>query len=235
MKRNLIGCVLATGLCVSLIGCGNAIPEMTDSQRQAISEYAVEKVLEYDISRESRLVDLSKYPEPTPTPGVEETPEPEGMDEAEDTPVVELEQENIATPAQALSLAEGITLDFSGYELVDSYPSDNTENFLMVEAGNGEKLLVMRFTLLNGTGQPVMLDMIGENTSYLVTVNGTYSKTGLITLLDDDLTTFYGELQADEGRNLVLLAEFKEEEVLDVASISLSVQRGEQTTKVNLY
>jgi hypothetical protein len=216
------------------VGCGNAIPEMTDTQRQAISEYAVEKVLEYDISKESRLVDLSKYPEPTPTPGPTPSPEPEGMDEVIDTPVIELEQENIATPAQALSLAEGVTLDFAGYEVVSAYPGSDVESFMVVEAGSGEKLLVMKFMLLNGSGQPVMLDMIGEKTSYLVTVNDTYSANGLITLLDDDLSTFYGELQPDEGKNLVLLAEFKEEEVLDVATIRLAVQSGGKATKVDL-
>ena len=235
MKRNLKGCVLALILCMGVTGCGNAIPEMTDEQRTAISEYAIEKVLEYDTSKDSRLVDLSLYPEPTPEPEPTEAPEPEGMDEVADTPVVELEQENMVTPSQALSLAEGVTLEFMGYTVADIYPEQNgADSFMTVEAGSGEKLLVLQFQLLNGTGQTVALDMIGAQTSYLVTVNNEYSHNSLITLLDDDLSTFYGELNPDEGRNLILLAEFKEEEVLDVATLTLAVQCGEKASKVQL-
>lgn len=235
MKRNLRGCVLTLVLCLGITGCGNAIPEMTDEQRTAISEYAIEKVLEYDTSKDSRLVDLSLYPEPTAKPEPTPTPEPEGMDEVEDTPVVELEQDTAMTPSQALALEEGVTLDFSGFEVVDAYPGGDAEGSMVVEAGSGKKLLVMHFVLLNGSNQPKMINMLGEQTSYLVTVNNTYSTNGLITIvLDDDLSTFYGELQPDEGKNLVLLAEFKEEEVLDIATLSLAVQHGENNAKVQL-
>lgn len=235
MKRNLRGSVLALILCMGITGCGNAIPDMTQEQRTAISEYAIEKVLEYDTSKDSRLVDLSLYPEPTKEPEATPAPTPEGMDKVEDTPVVELEQEGTVTPSQALSLTEGVTLEFMGYTMADSYPEPGrTDSYMVVEAGSGEKLLVLQFQLLNGTGQEVSLDMIGEQTSYLVTVNNEYSHNALITLLDDDLSTFYGTLSPDEGRNLVLMAEFKEEEVLDVATIRLAVQHGEKTTMVNL-
>lgn len=235
MKRKLIGCVATIGLCMSLVGCGNAIPEMTEEQRIAISEYAIEKVLEYDISQESRLVDLSKYPIPTPTPGVEATPEPEGMDEVEDTPVIEIGQESQVTLPQAMELMEGLTLEYVGYDVVESYPAEETDDFLKVSAGMGKKLLVLRFQLMNVSSQALDVEMIDATSSYLITVNDTFSKTASMTLtLEDDLMTYVGTLQPDEGKSLVLLAEYKQEELTDVATITMAVKKGEKSSKLQL-
>ena len=60
MRKKWLGSICgAVMLTVGLCGCGSQIPDLTDEQRSAISEYAVQLLLKYDTNTESRLVDLS--------------------------------------------------------------------------------------------------------------------------------------------------------------------------------
>ena len=72
MRKNRF---LVIGLSIILIlglsGCGSQIPDMTDEQREAISQYAVDLLLKYDTSQPSRLVDLGQLEKEEDTKPVE--------------------------------------------------------------------------------------------------------------------------------------------------------------------
>ena len=65
MRKPIVafGAILTLSIC--LMGCGNAMPAMTEEQSDAISEYATSLLLKYDTEDHSRLVDaqaiLDKY------------------------------------------------------------------------------------------------------------------------------------------------------------------------------
>ena len=47
MKKSMISLAVATAM-ISLVGCGNQIPDMTQEQQALVVEYAAGEILKYD-------------------------------------------------------------------------------------------------------------------------------------------------------------------------------------------
>ena len=227
---------------ISLTGCGNAIPDMTAEQMSAVSEYAVELLLKYDTHHRSRLVDLSLYPE-EPVYVPEPTEEPQtGMDEVADTPVVSLgggnQQEELRdryTLEDVVSLPENILIQYNGYQLVNSYPGeDNPDSYLSINASEGNRLLILSFFIYNDTAETRKVDVFGENLRFMVNVNGSGKKNCMLTMFDNDLSVYMGELVAGGYAEVVLLTEIETSVALDVQTIELNTQNGGEIKTVLL-
>ena len=241
-RKHLCGICLAAALMMSLCGCGSQIPDMTEEERAAISEYAVELLLKYDSNQGSRLVDLElleQYPEPTMKPVPTEPPvqEQPGMDEVVDTPTIELGGE--ATDSivggdirTALGLAETISFTYDTCQLVDSY-TDAVNEALVLEAAEGKKLLVCDFVLVNDGADKQSVDMLLDNIKYTFLI-GEEAVNAQVTMLSNDLATYMGILDTDEARRVVLLAEHEEAKLTGAEHIYLKVQRGEEIATIQI-
>lgn len=252
MKKKLCMSLCALMLIMLLGGCGGQIPDMTEEQREAISEYAVELLLKYDTSQPNRLVDLSlleeeatpapeateaptEAPAPEPTIAPEATEAPEGMDPVVDTPMVPVGGE--VTEAydaveSTLLLPEHVTLEYCDYQTVNAYV-DPQDAELVLDAEAGSKLLVVSFRLLNSGNASQNVDMLQDNIKYTVVVDET-PVNGMVTLLSNDLTTYMGSLNPDESKDVVLLAEISEELLLKADTIAVQMSCGEMLSQVDL-
>lgn len=241
-KKWLCGVWVAVTLMAGLCGCGSQIPDMTDEEREAISEYAVELLLKYDSNQDSRLVDLELLeaePEPTAMPIATEPPvqEPSGMDEVADTPVIELGGETTEATVggnmkSALGMAETISFTYEDCQLVDSY-TDTMNKELVLEAEAGKQLLVCNFVLVNDGAQKQSVDMLLDEIKYTFFVDEEIVN-AQVTMLSNDLATYMGILDADEARKVVLLAEYDEGKLSGAENIYLQVQRGEEIATIQI-
>ncbi len=237
-RYNLMTGILVTGL---LCGCGNAIPLMTAEQEQAVGEYAAVTLLKYDANHRSRLVDLADYPlepeAPAPQPAAEpQEPEPEpepaqpSINDApvesapEETPVADQSMEGF------LGLADGISLQLNGYAMQDSYPDDSIMGgFFSLTASEGKKLMIIHYTLHNGSGMAQSIDFLYDEITFKVRINGENAKTALVTMLEDDMSTYMGTLESGESKELALI--FEVEENLDgaISSVELVMKSASDT------
>lgn len=253
MKKKIFAILLA-GMALIMTGCGNAIPDMTEDQLQAVGEYTAMLLLSHDVNYRSRLVDVETLPrvessEPsggeisqTPAPIPEETPAPEnvGMDPTEDTPVVDLTggqngglQETLSLE-EILGLPEQFTLSYTGYEIADSYPQDASEvGYFTVDAERGNQLLVLHFTLQNRGEGTENVYIGGQSLVIKVSVNGITSNS-LATFLEDDLTFYQGSVNPGESRDTVILIEYEASALRDVASVEINVKNGDKNTTIRL-
>ncbi|MDE7224587.1 MAG: hypothetical protein K2O34_12525, partial [Acetatifactor sp.] len=205
MRKKILAALLV-GAAIMLTGCGNAIPDMTDEQLQAVGEYAAQLLLSHDVNYRSRLVDVetrvTETPAATEPPQEnlpEEPPETEdtGMDPVEDTPVVDLTEgreepeQNSIKLEEAMGLPEQMLLSYTGYEVLAQYPEEATdeEYFTIYAEEEGNQLLVLHFTLLNQGEGTETINTINRNLLIEVSVNGT-SAHSLSTLLENDLTLY---------------------------------------------
>ena len=234
-----------------MAGCGNAIPDMTDDQLQAVGEYTAMLLLSHDANYRSRLVEVEPLTteeigepsgQPLETPAPEETPAPgnAGMDPTEDTPVIDLtgsqgnEEQGEVSLEEALGLPGQLTLSYTGHEIVDSYPRDaSSEEYFTVDAGDGNQLAVLHFTLQNQGDGTETADTMGQNLLVRVSVNGITS-ISLTTLLEDDLMLYRERLGPGESRDVVFLAEFEAQSLQDVASIEINVKNDEKKATIQL-
>lgn len=239
--------VLLIGAALWLAGCGNEMPDLTEEQLEAVGEYTAQLLLSYDRNYQSRLVDVELLEtqevsevQETPQEPPQETPAPEesGMDPVEDTPVVNLGEgssgQSTVSLEEALGLQTSMTLTYTGYEILDSYPGDaSAEEYFSIDAGTGSKLLVLHFTLQNQGEGTETADTLHQKSVIKVSVGGisTYS---LTTLLENDLSIYQESLNPGESRETVILAEYDAQTLQDVASVEISVKNEDKNATIRL-
>lgn len=231
--------VLTVGMLIfGLAGCGeNQIPELTDDQVQTMGEFTAITLMRYDANHRSRLVDYSllmETPEPEIEPEPVETPKPAGMDPVDDTPVI-----NGNNPADApasieemLDFPEGVSATYLGYALYDSYPEG--EEAFAIQSTEGNKLLVLSYSITNASGQDQLVDLLHLKPEFRLTVNGNYTRRALMTMLENDFSTYMETLTAGADTTVVLVIEVDEENAENITSISLNLKNDSKTCTIQL-
>lgn len=205
-------------------------------ETQEISEAPQEEIPQEEIPQEEipgEEIPGEEIPHEPPAP---ENP---GMDPTEDTPVVNLAEgeggsRGTVSLKEALGLQTSMSLSYTGYEILDSYPGDAaTEEYFSVDAGADSKLLVLHFTLQNQGEGTETADTLHQKLVIKVSVNGisTYS---LTTLLENDLSIYQEGLNPGESRETVILAEYDAQTLQDVASVEISVKNEDKNATIRL-
>lgn len=230
MSKGLAAVMLGS---VLLTGCGSVIPSMTAEEEKAVGEYAALVLLKYDANHRSRLVDLSLIEESKEEEGngIEEpvsTPAPVAVEEVPSAPIINPAkdtQSTVASISQFFGLPDGVVVNYKDMKVCDSYPDDGqTDGFFSLDASDGKKLLVLGFEMKNNSGVEQSIDILDKNTVCKITVNGNYTRTALMTMLTNDLSTYVGNVGAGETEELVLLIEIDQETVDAVSTISLTLK-----------
>ncbi len=239
MTKKISIFLAAALLTVSLAGCGeNQIPDMTDEQMQMLGEFTAITLMKYDANRRSRLVDLSLL-EQTKTPqtedGTEDASKPQGMDPVDDVPVEDASSkpQEPASIGQALGLPDGLEVLFMGQEICESYPEDES-GFFAVNAAEGKKLLVLDFAVVNALEQDQAIDLLTASPVFRVTVNGEYTRRALNTMLENDMSTYFGTVAAMGSVSLALVIEVEEGMAGELQSLILEIKNGSADTVIPL-
>ncbi|MCH5269497.1 MAG: hypothetical protein J1E83_01990 [Lachnospiraceae bacterium] len=230
MKKTKVFAGMCIASLLGITGCGATLPEMTQAQEDAIVEYVANIVMRHTNDYDSRLVDLSLYEDNgTEQDSSEETDKKEqgGMDPVADTPIVNAPSgETVGNIAQVL-LPEGMSIRFTGYRTVDSYPDGDSSNpYFGLDASEGNKYLVMGFAMSNDTGTEQEVDIFSMAARFTVLINGTERRPALTTMLLDDLGTYVGSVGAGEEVELVLLAEIDSSLAGGISELRLSASAG---------
>lgn len=244
MKKKMVAAAMAALLCLGTTGCGeNTIPNLTENELQMIGEYTAVTLMKYDANRRSRLVELPQEQEsaenPQEIPETEETlqePEvPSGMGETEDTPVIDrTDDAESGSMEEVLALPEGISVSYAGLEVCDVYPNAEEQGYFVLRATEGKKLLILRFSLFNGSGQEQTADIASQPAEFRVTVNESYTRNALPSLLLDDLAAFRDTLPAGETREAVLVIEVGEQSGEEIGTVSLKLKNDAKTYTIQL-
>ena len=226
-----------------LAGCGNAIPEMTMEQQELVVEFAASELLKYDVNYQSKLT----APEPEQPPEEEQGEQPkEPLIEEEalpeeiiaDTDVTSVDNTG-TVEAQNISIADfldltGVEISYAGYETVDTYPEGEAkEAYFFMSATEGNKLLVLRFSALNVSGEELSIDLAKSQTRYKIILNGT-EKNALTTMLLNDMAYYQGTLAANESIELVLLCEIQDDQTEFIDTLQLKIKSVDDSATISL-
>ncbi len=238
-KRKTAAILTAALFMTGLTGCAeNQIPDLSGDEIQAVGEYVALTMMKYDINHRSRLMDLAVLEEAGSVPeGPAETQEPSGMAPVDDTPVVDSagkEEQAVVSYSleEVMGLPEGLEVTFTGQEVHDSYPEG--EDFFSLNASEGKKLMVLHFSIANTGEQEQRLDILNSETIFQITVNETYSRRALTTMLLDDMATYVGTVSAGGSVDTVLVIELESGMAENVSSVSMNVKSEEKACTVSL-
>lgn len=237
--------LLAGTLLVSLSGCGNTIPALSEEQEALVVEYASTAVLKHDANYQGKLVDLSTLK------NEEETPEEETMQALAEEADIPKEPEQMQEPQQDVFSAEqaeaeiqadaeqilglqDVSLTYSGYEVDEFYPKNGNEIYFVMNATPGNNLLVVKFTLRNLLNEEQDIQIQPGTVRVKIIMNGE-EKNALTTMLLNDLATYQGILGPNEETELVVVGEYPVEDlqVIDSLSVKLKNESGEVILNCN--
>lgn len=257
-KSVLFGIILTGSLILS--GCSafeSVIPEMTEDEKAKVVEYASETLLSYDKRNGDKIgskpegfvsqTEIIVEGEPTETTEInpeEASPAPsldleipeddEGVSKEEVTVIDNTGegQSQFTDINDALSVPEGLLVNYNGYEIKTSYP-DTLDAYFVMNASSDCKLLILKFKFDNSTGNNLELNMPGYNLRFKIVLNGK-TKNALTTMLLNDMTYFKGAIPGGESEELVVVGEYSDEELASIDSLSLMVVNAEGNSTVSL-
>lgn len=250
-KQWMINSIAGLAGLLVMSGCGAQIPNLTDEQLGEVAEYAAVTMLKYDAANRSRLVDdevIIKYDEKQQRlEELRDLPiEDETIDADKDNPNGDNNQKQESQQIEKkydqlndfYQFSEGVSLNFDGYSVMNSYPEEGSEDWMSITATSGKQLLVLRFSLKNQSSQQQDIDFFSYNATYRITVQGEKEEhIGIMqTLLMDDLSSYLEEgMPAGTERKLVLLTELSEETLADIQGIEMKIKNSEQSKIIKLY
>lgn len=135
----------------------------------------------------------------------------------------------VISETEKQSLGNGLYLTYTGYYVTTSYPQDDAS--FVITADTGKKLLVLGFKITNETNSAVTLDMVSTNPHFQILVNGENIGYTGVTILENDLSSFYGTIAAGEKKSLVLVKQISETDSKNIDSLGMiaSINGTEQT------
>lgn len=243
--KKVIAYLLICICCLGLCGC-TSFPSYSSEDMDLVAEYAAGLLLQHSATSDNRLVDvedsflvIEEIEEEKNDEPVEDIPEEKPVEEPEvipeETPVIDNTEptEETLYPINDLMGVGLLSVQANGYEIKDSYP-DGSGAFFALDAGEGCKLVVMKYTLINNTDSNVDINMLESNVSYKVALDGNGYKYALSTMLLDDLSTYVGTLQSGNSVELVLISEWKEEEINNITNLTLYIKNGDMSGKYSV-
>lgn len=242
-KRYLRYSIIIMVMSFLFTGCGVKFPDLTAEEQQVIGEYAANLLLKYDANHRSRLMTREelKVAELREQELEEARKElaGEGMDPVEDTPVIEIGQSGTGGGASSveefLGLPQGVLISYQGYIICDSYPEEGKmDSFFTLDATEGRKLLVLNFRMENKNQSGVPVDLLGQSVLMRVIMDGKLTRNSLITMLEEDFSTYRGEIAAGEYVDTVLLVEVEEDMAESLSALQLSVKKNGETITISL-
>ena len=233
-KMKLFIILLAGTLLVSLSGCGNTIPALSEEQEALVVEYASTAVLKHDANYQGKLVDLStlKNEEETPVEETMQAPaeeadipkEPEQMQEPQqDVFSAEQAEAEIQADAEQILGLQDVSLTYSGYEVDEFYPKNGNEIYFVMNATPGNNLLVVKFTLRNLLNEEQDIQIQPGTVRVKIIMNGE-EENALTTMLLNDLATYQGTLGPNEETELVVVGEYPVEDLQSIDSLSVKLK-----------
>lgn len=250
MEKKIINCVLVSMTMILLAGCGNKIPEMDDTSRKMVVEYAADVVREHDLRRAARLMEVDEL-----QAALEEEARMEAVftkdysaeikektDHSEEKVSNNEEKENNSGSDEAevveIPLSEALAftdtdITYEGYEVVKSYPQDSDNIYFTMDATAGNELVVLKFYITNTAQSDKTYDILSQNVHFKIIVDGE-SKNALTTMLINDLSNYIGTIPSGTTEQLVLACELPEEKAQSITEVALSMKNSDGTVAIAL-
>lgn len=248
MKKRMICIALTICMMLTLAGCKDAIPEMSDEQMTLVTEYAAALLLKYDANYEPMLLNDERLAEEEEMQKrvEEEAARKEAIEKEKEAQKQEQEaaeagnntaggMEVVSTnPAEFLGLND-VSVSFNGIEYKDAYPDGGDDLYFAVQASEGCKLAVVRLKVINTGSADNNVDIFGKDAKFRISINGGDYKNTMVTLLEDDFAMYAGTLASGEAADTVLLLELKEADCVSPESVNLYIKYNGDTVRTSIY
>ncbi len=136
------------------------------------------------------------------------------------------------TSDESQEIIPDIFLSYQGYSVSSVYPESSKS--YAVYADKGERLLVLRFDLYNGSDSAKEVNMIPLNLLFEIILNGENIGYSAVTFLPNDLASFTGTIDSRAKESVVVLTQISESDAKNIDSLGMIVSLKGEEQKVIL-
>lgn len=246
-KRKFIFYVLCLTFCFICTGCAQ-VTELSEEDEDTIATYCAKTVSKFNVTKQQGYVNLvidkseskeAEEEEPleepeTQEPATEENSQSDGdtnTPASTDTSTGESVETSKATASASLTDALAVSgLNFSYKNSVEmAYYSMG--GYYDVNPQSGNDFLVITYEVTNTTDSDIVLDIPSTGIVFRASVGGAANTADKNPLLND-LSVFSGTIEAGSTEELILLFQFKPENLSDLSSLKLQMVQGDTTTNI---
>lgn len=215
-------------MAIMMCGCGSTLPEMSENEQAYVTEYATNLLVKYSTVANRELLNEIQMEREIAEEAEErerllKTKELEKVylqaaedgrqvgDDVEDEERNDAEEAVTSLPQKSVSeffAEDSISIDYSSYDLCESYPEESSEDFFMaMDATDGHQLCIVRFAVTNQSSSDQSLDMLNKQGRFSLRMDDGTIVSAQSTLLMDDLSAYVGTIPAGEALELILVFE----------------------------
>lgn len=234
MKRLLIIFICVLG--VILTGCMKEYP-LTETQTDIVAEYMAGRLLEEDKKYSPSLISYQEIIDDEEIPPVNESePEPTMIpetteDNEEDTSSAVVPGDIQYTLSEVIG-DQSFDIQYTGYQLAETYPEDESNLVFSVDPRVGYQLLVTNFIIENITDIDRAIDLSKIQIQYQLDINvGTIYKPQFA-LLENNMQ--YINLNVKAGAKIPAVLIFEVTKDIEMKDINLIVSRDTRTEIIEI-
>ena len=164
----------------------------------------------------------------------------EGAKEDKDNDGNDASSDGSGSATPSLTMAEffaedNFSIDYASYELCDSYPEADSEDFFMaMDATAGHQLCVVKFRVQNVSSSEQEFDMLGKKGRFTLKTGEGETIQAQSTMLLDDLSSYKGAIAANESEEMVLVFEVEDGvSQMDSMQLIMRDESGENVISLN--
>lgn len=223
-------------LCTFLLsGCGEKIKELTSEEEKIIAMYAAKVVAKHNVRLGQGIVryrgkEESEEESDTQTEdekseeGSDEALEADGTVQQQAAEAVSEDVSSAGEELQQVSLSEalgieGISFVYEGAAVPETLRLSSY--YSLPDPPAGKQYVIASFNAQNNTTSAIPVSIAGIRPQFTASVGGETARAGMV--LDQDLMTYEGTIEAGASERLILLFEFSEQAASDLSDFSLTI------------
>ena len=242
--------------CAALMGCGNAIPEMTQEEESMVVTYAVDLLAQYSPDHTSRLIDTEKeaarraeIAEKAAAVQAIVDANKKAQEEAREKAESELantdridaadQQPQYAALSDMGALLEmgNLELSYEGCEITKNYGENETSSLGTaldsISADPGKNLCIIKLRVSNHSGQSEMVNVISQNVIFKIGVNDAPVDYAMTAMLMNDLSYASETIEPGDDAEYILVTQVKED-ITQVEKVIWNAEKGGSEVTVRL-
>ena len=241
-KRRIQLIAIIFAIIFPMTACGTPLHALTEDEEKLIVHYAAHVVSKYNItqtdgmngSRPSLEEEEDKKPVASEAESQKqsETENPNNTNDNSDKTGGEEPPVSSGTISLADAIeAKGFEVKYKGLKTAESYNEDKVYN---LTAGEGNKYIIMNFSISNSGDKERTLDTYSKNFGFYASFDGGEAVAAEQTFLTYSLSTFMGKIKPGKTIDVVLLFQVSAMEADSVKDAKLMIKKGDSTFSVEL-
>ena len=225
-----------------LTGCGDELAVLTESEEFIVVNYSAGTLAKHNSYQQEGLTmvypreeeDVFSEDEEEQKP--EETKEPEAETEGESGGEAQDGQTEEEETSTAVSFTEALAVPGEGFSFKDYSVSSSYQQgeYFSLDAAEGNTFVILNVNMTNTGTEAAACDLLSQQPIFTLSINEEAGVKNEITMLENDLSTYTGTLEAGQTVAGILLFEVPAASAESISAFGLSVQMNDTTNEINM-